>query len=186
MDASNDLLSYLARVCRASVLVSSKKIAFHTLIAMDNLITTGWAAQFPYRRDNPLGGIKLAAPRLILQPDQARIMQPTSAHALRPERRLLMVWSVYAGAMINRYLPVVPTRWCTHMGSYPSFYWVQLIEPDPQRAGRPFDKDRDGFVMGEGGAFSYLNQQKLRAKVEKLGMLLPKAAAMPITSRPRI
>ena len=140
-----------------------------------------------YRRDNPLGGIKLAAPRLILQPDQARIMQPTSAHALRPERRLLMVWSVYAGAMINRYLPVVPTRWCTHMGSYPSFYWVQPHR-SPTPNGRASHSTKIVTVLSWARAnLSYLNQQKLRVrKVEKslACSWAGAAAAIPITSRP--
>ena len=47
-------------------------------------------------------------------------------------------------------------------------------EPQPERAGRPFDKDRDGFVMGEGGAFFVLEPaEQARAEGrEILGMLL--------------
>ncbi|MEE2787650.1 MAG: beta-ketoacyl synthase N-terminal-like domain-containing protein [Myxococcota bacterium] len=47
-------------------------------------------------------------------------------------------------------------------------------EPNPRRAGRPFDKDRDGFVMGEGGVFFVLEPaaQARAAGRTILGMLL--------------
>jgi 3-oxoacyl-[acyl-carrier-protein] synthase II len=35
---------------------------------------------------------------------------------------------------------------------------------DPQRASRPFDRDRDGFIMGEGGGFIILEEREQATK----------------------
>jgi len=38
------------------------------------------------------------------------------------------------------------------MGGFNAMHAISTRNDDPQTASRPFDKDRDGFVMGEGGA----------------------------------
>jgi len=62
-----------------------------------------------------------------------------------------------------------------------AFYNLRALsrrDDDPARASRPFDRDRDGFVIGEGGAFFVLERQgeatargaTLRAELAGIGM----------------
>jgi len=62
-----------------------------------------------------------------------------------------------------------------------AFYNLRALSrrtDDPARASRPFDRDRDGFVMGEGGAFFVLERRsaalargaRLRAELAGVGM----------------
>jgi 3-oxoacyl-[acyl-carrier-protein] synthase II len=55
------------------------------------------------------------------------------------------------------------------MGGFSAMHAISTRNDDPQTASRPFDKDRDGFVLGEGGACIILEElehaQKRGAKI---------------------
>ena len=56
------------------------------------------------------------------------------------------------------------------IGGFNAMHALSTRNDDPMTASRPFDKDRDGFVMGEGAGVivleSYENAKKRNAKID--------------------
>ena len=50
------------------------------------------------------------------------------------------------------------------VGGFAAMRALSTRNDDPQRASRPFDKDRDGFVMGEGSGVCILEDARARAR----------------------
>jgi 3-oxoacyl-[acyl-carrier-protein] synthase II len=67
--------------------------------------------------------------------------------------------------------------------SIAAFYNLRALSrrsDDPTKASRPFDGDRDGFVMGEGGAFFVLERR--RAAVSRRARLMGELAGVGMSS----
>ena len=47
----------------------------------------------------------------------------------------------------------------TALAAFHNLRALSRRDDDPQKASRPFDRNRDGFVMGEGGVFFVLERQ---------------------------
>lgn len=78
----------------------------------------------------------------------------TSAHAVGEAARLILHGD--ADVMISGGAEAAITR--LGLGGFCALKALSTRNDDPERASRPFDKDRDGFVMGEGAGIIILEE----------------------------
>jgi 3-oxoacyl-[acyl-carrier-protein] synthase II len=80
----------------------------------------------------------------------------TGSHAIGESVRLIR--EGYCEAMIAGGTEAVVTPLA--VGGFCSMKALSTRNDDPERASRPFDRDRDGFVMGEGAGIVYLEDRE--------------------------
>jgi 3-oxoacyl-[acyl-carrier-protein] synthase II len=80
----------------------------------------------------------------------------SSAHALGESAEMIrrgMAETMVAGGSEAAVIPLA-------IGAFSSMHAMSRRNDDPQRASRPFDKDRDGFVLSEGAAVVILEERE--------------------------
>jgi len=78
----------------------------------------------------------------------------TAAHAIGEAWRMIREGDADAFAAGGSEATIVPLG----IGGFSAMKALSTRNDDPQRASRPFDKDRDGFVMGEGAGIVVLEE----------------------------
>ena len=78
----------------------------------------------------------------------------TAAHAIGEAWRMIREGDADAFAAGGSEATIVPLG----IGGFAAMKALSTRNDDPQRASRPFDKDRDGFVMGEGAGIVVLEE----------------------------